>query len=54
MNKEEIKQAIQQLSKSKGFYCRVLQAIEENPMILDDLEKQNFNDVIDMVMFLEQ
>ena len=54
MNRPEIRQAIRQLACSQGFYCRVLEAIDENPTILDELEKQNFKDTIDLVLYLEQ
>lgn len=54
MNRVEIRQAIRKLAYSQGFYCRVLQAIDENPAILDELEKQNFKDTLDLVLYLEQ
>ena len=53
MTKEEIKQQIINLSKSQGFYGRVLQQIEDNPELLDELEKQNFRDPLDIVFFFE-
>ena len=53
MNKEQIIEAIKELSYSQGFYGRLLRAIEENPSILDELEAQHFGDVVDMVMFIE-
>ena len=53
MNRVEIRQAIRQLAKSQGFYCRLLQAIDENPAILDELEAQNFKDSLDMVLYIE-
>lgn len=54
MTKEEIKQNIINLSKSQGFYCRILQQIEDNPELLDELEKQDFKDVIDLIFYFEQ
>ena len=54
MNRTEIRQAIRQLAKSQGFYCRLLSAIDENPEILDVLEEQNFKDTLDLVLYLEQ
>lgn len=54
MNKEEILNTIKSLAKSKGFYCRILQVIEEDGSILDKLEKQNFKDNIDLIFYFEQ
>lgn len=54
MTREEILEAIKDLAKSQGYYGRLLEAIEEeDETILDDLEAQNFNDVVDRVLFLE-
>lgn len=53
MTREEILENIRMLAKSQGFYGRILRAIEEDDSILDTLEEQNFNDVIDLVMYLE-
>lgn len=53
MNREEILENIKILSISQVFYERLLDAIEEDETILDTLEEQNFNDVDDMVLFLE-
>lgn len=53
MTREEILENIKMLAKSQGFYGRVLRAIEEDDSILDTLEEQNFNDVVDMVLYLE-
>lgn len=53
MNREEILENIKMLSTSQGFYGRLLDAIEEDETILDDLEAQNFNDVVDMIMYIE-
>lgn len=53
MNREQIKQAIEQLAKSQGFYCRLLEDIENDGSILDKLEEQHFNDVVDLILFLE-
>lgn len=51
MNKKEILAAIQDLAKSQGFYQRLLNNI--NDETLDILEKQNFKDVVDMVIWIE-
>ena len=53
MTREEILGAIKDLAKSQGYYDRLLRAIEEDETILDTLEEQNFNDVVDMVLYLE-
>ena len=53
MTREEILEAIKDLAKSQGYYGRLLRAIEEDETILDTLEEQNFNDVVDMVIYLE-
>jgi hypothetical protein len=40
------------MSHSQGFYGRMLRDItDEN---LEYLEKQNFKDIVDLIMFLEQ
>lgn len=54
MTKGEIYNAIRSLASSQGFYGRLLQQIEDHPEVLDVLEEQNFNDVIDLIMYLEQ
>ena len=53
MKKDDILKSIESLSYSQGFYGRVLNCIEENPEILNELENQNFKDVVDMVLYLE-
>ena len=53
MNREDILNSIKSLSMSQGFYGRLLRDIEQDSFILDELEKQKFNDVVEMVMFLE-
>lgn len=53
MTREEILEAVKDLAKSQGYYGRLLQEINEDETILDTLEEQNFNDVVDMVLFLE-
>ena len=54
MTKGEIYNAIRSLARSQGVYGRLLQQIEDHPEVLDVLEEQNFNDVIDLIMYLEQ
>ena len=53
MDREQIKNAIKELAKSQGMYGRLLQKIEEYPELLDELEAQDFNDVVDMIMYIE-
>lgn len=53
MNAQEIMEAIKSLAKSQGFYGRLYRTLKENPEALEFLEKQNFKDSLDMVMFLE-
>lgn len=53
MKKEQILATIKSLAMSQGFYCRVLQEIEDDPSILDKLEAQNFKDELDMILFFE-
>ena len=56
MKKEEIKKTIQTLALSQGYYGRLLESIESRPNadeIWEELEKQNFKDVVDMVMYFE-
>jgi hypothetical protein len=51
MNKKEILNFLTEMSRSQGFYGRVLRdlTIEQ----LDYLEKQNFKEPLDLVLFLE-
>lgn len=57
MKKEQILNAISNLSASQGFYGRLYEKLtdgsEESEAFLNTLEKQNFGDVVDMVMWLE-
>lgn len=53
MNKQEIMDAIKSLAQSQGFYGRLYRTLKENSEALEFLEKQNFKDSLDMVMFLE-
>ena len=52
MTREEILENVKMLARSQGYYGRLLRAIEDET-ILDTLEEQNFNDVVDMVLYLE-
>lgn len=56
MDKKEIMEAIKELAKSQGFYCRLYETLKTHkdaPKLLDFLEKQHFKDMVDMVMFFE-
>ena len=53
MDKNEIMEAIKSLAHSQGYYGRLYETLKANPKALDFLAKQNFNDVVEMVMFLE-
>jgi hypothetical protein len=54
MNKQEIYSTIKSLASSQGFYGRILDQIDDHPEILDILEAQNFTDIVDLIMYLEQ
>lgn len=53
MSKAEIYETIKSLARSQGFYGKVLEVIDNDKSILDELEKQNFKDSVDMVLFFE-
>lgn len=58
MTRDDILDAIRTLARSQGFYGRLLDAIYEadddaRDEFLDTLEDQHFNDMLDLVMFLE-
>lgn len=57
MNKKQILDAIRSLAASQGFYGRLYNALtdgsEQADEFLATMEKQNFGDVVDMVMWLE-
>ena len=58
MNREQILNAIAGLAVSQGFYGRLYKTLtngsEESEMFLATMEEQNFGDVVDMVMWLEE
>lgn len=54
MNKQEIYNSIKSLAGSQGFYGKILDQIDDHPEILDVLEEQNFADIVDLIMYLEQ
>lgn len=57
MNRQEILSSIQSLSMSQGFYGRLYQFLtngnDEAEEYMKKLEEQKFNDVIDLVMYIE-
>lgn len=58
MKWEQILNAFESLAKSQGFYGRVLDTInnlseESLESVINELESQNFKDVVDLVMFME-
>lgn len=53
MDKTKILELIKGLAKSQGFYGRLLESINENPEILDHLEQQNFQEDLDLILYLE-
>lgn len=62
MKYNEIKQVIQNLALSQGFYGRILRSLNEvqknDPetfgQVVEELESQNFNDALDVVLYFEQ
>lgn len=58
MARNEILATIKSLARSQGYYCRLLRQIEEmdadqQDAVMTMLEKQNFKDSLDLVMFFE-
>lgn len=58
MKKQEIIEAITELSQSQGCWGRLLQQIGEMPEkereeYLQALEDKNFKDALDLILFLE-
>lgn len=61
MKEQEILSAIEQLSRSQGLYGRILQTLksmkEDSPAqyetFMGQLERQNFKDTVDLVMYFE-
>lgn len=55
---EKVIEVIKDLAKSQGFYCRLLEAIEnfnedEMEMFKTDVESQRFSDPLDVVLYFE-
>lgn len=61
MNREDILNAITELSYSQGFYGRLLRDImeikhedeDQYEDLMAELEAQNFSDAVDMILFFE-
>lgn len=58
MKRNDIINAITQLSYSQGFYGRLLRDLrsldkETYDEVMTELEAQNFSDTVDMVLFFE-
>lgn len=57
MNREEILENLKMLSKHQGFYSNVYIELSRKTLdseaILDELEKQNFKDVVDLCLYFE-
>ena len=51
MNKEQIVSCITELSHSQGLYGRILEVLDDE--LLTKLENQNFNDIMDLILYLE-
>lgn len=51
MKREEILKTFESLARSQGLYGRILRQL--NDEILEHLEKQNFKDAVDLVMYIE-
>jgi len=58
MKRNEIMEWIKKLAASQGFYCRLLQAINDmddsdKNVLFEHLEAQNFADPVDLIMYIE-
>lgn len=58
MKREEIMKTIRSLASSQGLYGRLYRSLmelskEEFNKVMVELEKQNFKDSLDLVMFIE-
>lgn len=54
MNRDEILNTIKSLASSQGFYGRLYEQLYDNDDALEYLERQNFQDPVDMILFFEQ
>lgn len=58
MNREEILNTLEVLSRTQGMYGRLLHQIGslspvEREHVMEELEAQDFQDAVDMIMFFE-
>ena len=58
MKKNEIMKTFKSLAQSQGLYGRIVDELESmsesnRNIYLEGLEKQNFKDAVDLVMFME-
>lgn len=58
MNEKQILDTLETLACSQGFYGRLLDSInsleyEDYRDLMNELEKQNFKDALDIVMYFE-
>ena len=58
MKRTEIERIMRSLAMSQGLYGRILDNIyslseEEQESVWSELESQNFNDAVDLVMYIE-
>lgn len=58
MKREEIMETIKSLASSQGLYGRLYRDLmeldeDEYDEVMTELESQNFNDGVDLVMFIE-
>ena len=58
MKRDDIIKTIKMLAMSQGFYCRLLDALndlntEDYNNTMSFLESQNFNDTLDLVLYFE-
>ena len=57
MKRKNILNLFHNLANSQGYYGRLLNQIYSNPVwgdrFLDHLEKQNFKDSVDLILYLE-
>lgn len=58
MKMKDIIKLIEELAKSNGFYCRLLNRIAELPEhiyeeLKEEWESQNFADEVDFILYLE-
>jgi len=53
MNKQEILNSIKMLARFHGSYGRLYSQLKDNDKALQYLEAQQFNDMVDLILFFE-